>query len=245
MLRQNRQSSLKDKPVGGTGVNTFLSSVAVFLSAIALGITGFTLVQNFQLQQSFSQLNTSVQNSPATPEPVTNSAPESLPLNNTATVPSPQPTQQVNTEIQPGQLVQSAFGGKAQVELLAVNRIQDPETGKRNVVNVQMRFRALQEMGASHAIALSQTKARQIETNETYESYDVVANRSDQERSKSEGTEIDRSRKERSSGGILMVHMELGSSVDGYVWMVVPEEIETIDLFVPHTEAFMNVSIVE
>lgn len=36
---------------------------------------------------------------------------------------------------------------------------------------------------------------------------------------------------------------KLGASVDGYVWMTIPEGIQTIDLFVPNTAAFLKVPI--
>lgn len=246
MVRQTRPLSPTDKPVRGRGISTFLSSVAVLLSAIALGITGFVLIQNFQLQQNFNQLSASVQKSPTSsePSPVPNTAPSSLPADNAATVAPSQPTQPVNTAIQPGQFVQAILGGMGKVELLAVKRIQDPETGKRNVVNIQMRFYALQDMKKTHkTIVLDQVKARQPETSQTYKSYDEVVEEEEKERSEREGTEVDRSIKKRSTEYIHLTQMKPGSSVDGYVWMVIPEGIDTIDLLVPHTEAFTNVPV--
>jgi hypothetical protein len=46
--------------------------------------------------------------------------------------------------IQPGHFVQNALGNKAQVELLSVKRIQDPELKTRDVVNVQLRIRRME-----------------------------------------------------------------------------------------------------
>ncbi|MBD2121911.1 hypothetical protein [Trichocoleus sp. FACHB-262] len=51
------------------------------------------------------------------------------------------PTSSPNPQIQPGQFVQPALDTKAKVELLTVKRIKEPETGNRDVVNVQMHVR--------------------------------------------------------------------------------------------------------
>ncbi|AFY79616.1 hypothetical protein Ple7327_4516 [Pleurocapsa sp. PCC 7327] len=134
-------------------MNTFLSGVAVLLSVIALAGAGFALTQMFQLQQSFRELNDFVQSSP--------------------TVSETESDQQANTEIQPGQFVQYAFKDRAQVELLSVKRIQNPDDGQRNIVNVQVRVRNLKG-GVTHIISPDQTIARNPKTNERYESYDYV-----------------------------------------------------------------------
>jgi hypothetical protein len=71
----------------------------------------------FQLQQSFRELDASVQKSLA--------ALESSRVNNPSPVPmtEPKPSQQTNPEIQPGQFVQYVFKDEAQVELLSAKRI--------------------------------------------------------------------------------------------------------------------------
>jgi hypothetical protein len=236
MSAQNRQSSSTEKPVGGIIMSTFLSSVSMLLSAIALGVVGFALAQTLQLQQNFRELNASGQRSPAAsklPQAVS-----SLPIPTTepSQITNAEPTQQVNAEIQPGQFVQYAFKDKAQVELLAVKRIQNPEDGTRNVVNVQMRIRELKDGSGGDVIVPDQTKARDPETSETYEAYDVVAERANPERKNDQ----------RSSGVISMfLAVKTGSSVDCYVWMSIPEKIKTIDLLVPNTEEFLKVPISE
>lgn len=71
-----------------------------------------------------------------------------------------------------------------------------------------------------------------------------MVDEAERERSKRDGIEIDRSsRIERSTGAISMGLTKLGASVDGYVWMTIPEGIQTIDLFVPNTAAFLKVPI--
>lgn len=231
-------------------MNTFLSIVAVLLSTIALGGTGFMLIQMSQLQQSFRELNASLQNSPATSE-----SPQAIdsPTINSPTVLATEPSRQTNTEpsqqtnakIQTGQFVQYAFKDAAQVEILSAKRIQNPETNARDVVNINLRFRRLKKGRGHNIIGLDQTKARDPETNETYESYNNIVTDAERERAKREGTETDNSKSNRSSGTILMTLVKQGASVDGYVWMSIPEEVKTIDLIVPETAIFEKLPISE
>jgi hypothetical protein len=235
---KNRQTSSTEKSVGGSKTNTFLSSVAVLLSAIALGGVGFAIAQIFQLQQSFRELDASVQKSLATSNP-----PQ---VSSSSTPPAIEPSQQTNnTEIQPGQFVQYAFKDAAQVEILSVKRIQNPESEARDIVNIKMRFRRLKEGRRHNIISLDQTKARNPETNETYESYNNIISDAERERARQEGRKADHSKSDRSSGTILMTLVKQGASVDGYVWMSIPEEVKTIDLIVPKTAMFEKVPISE
>lgn len=125
--------------------------------------------------------------------------------------------------IQPGQFVQSAFGTKGQVELLLVKRIQDPEIGTRNVVNVQMRIRRIEpdRVYGTDSMSVAATTARNPETSETYKAVSL----------------------DRSTGGVSLFLMRAGTSADAYVWLRVPEGVNTIDIFVPDTAAFKNVPI--
>lgn len=220
-------------------MNTFLSGVAVLLSVIALAGAGFALTQMFQLQQSFRELNASVQSSPAVSE-----SPQSPQTVSSPTVPTTESSQQANTEIQPGQFVQYAFKNRAQVELLSVKRIQNPDNGQRNIVNVQMRVRDLG--GRNGTIVPKQTIARNPETSERYESYDRVVDKALREQARRDNTEIDRSgRIDRSTTYISIGLLEEGSSADGYVWLLIPEEVQTIDLIIPETAIFEKVPISE
>lgn len=128
-----------------------------------------------------------------------------------------------NTPIQPGQYLQPAFGTKAKVELLSVKRIQDPELRTRDVVNVQMRVRRIEpeKVYGGDVINIGATTARNPETSETYKvaSFD------------------------RSTGSVSLFLMRAGSSADAYVWLRVPEGVNTIDIYVPDTQAFKNVPI--
>ncbi|MCU0538022.1 MAG: hypothetical protein MUD14_29400 [Hydrococcus sp. Prado102] len=237
MSIKNRQTSSTEKSIGNSNINTFLSSVAVILSAIALGGVGIALTQIFQLQQSFRELEASVQKSLATSE--------SQQISSSPSIPVTEPNQQANTEIQPGQFVQYAFKDAAQVEILSVKRIQNPESKTRDIVNINMRFRRLKEGRGHNIISLDQTKARNPETNETYESYNNIISDLERERARKEGRKTDHSKRKHSSGSILMTLVKPGASVDGYVWMSIPEGIKTIDLIVPKTAMFLNVPISE
>lgn len=109
------------------------------------------------------------------------------------------------------------------MELLSVKRIQNPETKTRNVVNVRMRIRRIEadRVYGSNAIYVGGTTARNPETSETYEAVSF----------------------DRSTGSVSLFLMRTGSSADAYVWLRIPEGVNTLDIFVPDTAAFKNVPI--
>jgi hypothetical protein len=98
--------------------------------------------------------------------------------------------------------------------------------------------------GGVNIIVPDQTIARNPETSERYESYDRAADKAERKRARRDGTEIDRSgRIDRATAAISLGLMKKGASVDGYVWMLIPEEVRTIDLIVPKTATFLAVPI--
>lgn len=123
----------------------------------------------------------------------------------------------------PGQFLQPAFSNKAEVELLSVKRIKDPQTGNRDVVNVQMRVRRLATDGVNpgESLGVYNTTARNPETSETYKGVNF----------------------ERSTGNVALFSLRPKVSADAYVWLRVPESVNTLDIFVPDTAAFNNVPI--
>ena len=151
--------------------------------------------------------------SPTTPSPA-----EQTPQTTTP------PTSNNNLAIQPGQFVQNALGTKAQVELLSLKRIKDPEAGTNDIVNVQMRVRRITTENPSglDMINIGTTTARNPDTSETYKAVDFI---------------------KRSTGVVSLVSMRSRSSVDAYVWLRVPEKVNTLDIFIPETAAFKNVPI--
>jgi hypothetical protein len=220
-------------------MNNFLSGTAVLLSVISLAFSGFTTYQLFEQQKKFSGIETTLSelknsnsNFAATSETNVrsagaigeNSSSTSTNPSTESTQPAPDTTASNNSvAIQPEQFVQFAFKNKAKVEILSLKRIKDPETQTRDVVNLQMRVRLVGEceLSCSDYIYTPQTKARNPETSETYEAYG----------------------NKQATGTVALNQMKRGSSVDAYVWMKIPEGVNTVDIFVPNTAAFKNVPI--
>lgn len=204
-------------------MNTFLSSLAVILSTLALICSGFAAYQVYTFQQTLSSKEAVSNTTVPTP-----STPTQAPVSAETPVASPQTTTSVSSaatnNIKPGEFVQPAFGNKGRVELLSVKRIKDPETANRDVVNVQMRIRRVAGDNlaqATDAITVSNTTARNPDTSETYKG--VNAN--------------------RSTGAVSLFQLRPNSSADAYVWLRVPDGINNLDIFVPDTAAFKNVPI--
>lgn len=165
-----------------------------------------------------NQVPSTANNSPIQGIPVPNNPVQPLaPVTQVPQAPSS------STPIQPGQYLQPALGTKAQVELLSVKRIQDPELGTRDVVNVQMRVRRIEQerVYGSDVVNIGSTTARNPETSETYKAASF----------------------DRSTGSVSLFLMRAGSSADAYVWLRVPEGVNTMDIYVPDTQAFKNVPI--
>ncbi|ARV60503.1 hypothetical protein BZZ01_19380 [Nostocales cyanobacterium HT-58-2] len=226
-------------------MSTFLSSVAVLLSTLALLCSGYTAYQVFTLQQTLNvasasnssattstQKTSSVETSTASPDispsPLeTSSSTEKTTQSTTETetVSSPPKSKSTATSstIKPGQFVQPAFGNKAEVELLSVKRIKDPATANRDVVNVQMRIRRLATDGISpeQSVAIFNTTARNPDTSETYKGVDI----------------------KRSTGSVGLFSLRPKASADAYVWLRIPDGVDKVDVFVPDTAAFSQVPI--
>jgi hypothetical protein len=194
-------------------MSNFLSGVAVILSLLASVFSGFTAYPVFNLEQQVGALSQSAANQPTTqaaPSPSGN--PSAPPAANAA-------------GIQPGQFMQPAYGNKAQVELLAIKRIQDPEAGARDVVNVQFRVRRLVRDEETNpydkGIYPRDVTARNPDTSETYESLGG----------------------ERATRVVNLNFVKRGASVDAYVWLKIPEGAKTLDIYIPETQVFKNVPI--
>lgn len=103
-------------------MNTFLSAVAVLLSTLALVCSGYTAYQVFTLQQTLNTTKTAINPVPIpAPSSTAPTSPEPTPLS-----PASTPAAATTSVFQPGQFVQPAFGNKAKVELLSLQRIKDP-----------------------------------------------------------------------------------------------------------------------
>ncbi len=73
--------------------------------------------------------------------------------------------------IRPIYLVRNAFGNKAQVDLLSVKRVRDPELRTLALVDIQMHVRRIEPEKADgdDAIELGSTVARNPDTSDTYQ----------------------------------------------------------------------------
>ncbi|NEU81033.1 hypothetical protein [Nostoc sp. UIC 10630] len=196
-------------------MSTFLSGVAVLLSTLALGCSGYVAYEVFTLRQTLNARNT-----------VSSTIPTQVPIPTATTSPqataSPSPASATTSAISPGQFVQPAFGKKAEVELLSAKRIKDPETGNRDVVNLQMRIRRLATDGVvGDIISVASTTARNPETSVTYKG--IALN--------------------RSTGSVSLFQVRPQASADAYIWLRVPDGVNNLDIFVPDTAAFKNVPI--
>lgn len=199
----------------GNSVSTFLSGVAVLLSTLALGCSGYVAYEVFTLRQTLNASNTVSSTIPTqVPSPTATTSPQ-------ATA-SPSPASATTSAISPGQFVQPAFGKKAEVELLSAKRIKDPETGNRDVVNLQMRIRRLAtDAVVGDIISVASTTARNPETSVTYKG--IALN--------------------RSTGSVSLFQVRPQASADAYIWLRVPDGVNNLDIFVPDTAAFKNVPI--
>ena len=191
-----------------------LARLALLLSILAIGLSGYAAYQVFELKQA-SDSTESTSEKPAASETSTET-------NSAANSPA---TSSSDTASQPGQLVQPALDNKGEITLLAAERIQDPDQGTRDIVNVKLRLRRLAEnVSAFDFVNVGGTTARQPGGGDviTYEPVDAI---------------------QRSTGPISLEGIRKGASVDAYVWLRVPENVDTIDLYIPQAEPFQAVSI--
>ncbi|PSB26736.1 hypothetical protein [Stenomitos frigidus] len=206
----------------GHGGLSFLTTLAFLLSLLSLGVSGFLAYRFLNLQQAFSAVDTALNRNPAKTSPNVEPLPGQAP---TQTAP---PTQSSGeTASQAGQLNQPAINQKAQVEIIAVNRIQNPNTKLRDFVNIQFRVRRLAPK--TDALSYEQgviypgsTTARNPTTGETYPAVDRI---------------------NRATSNISVSELNPNATADAYVWIQIPEGTSAIDILIPKTQAFKNVPI--
>lgn len=128
-----------------------------------------------------------------------------------------------NPEFKPGEFAQLAFGSKAKVELLSVQRMEDAKSGNSDVVSVQMRISRLDDkVVEGNVIKLGETTASNSVSNQTYKAVVSV---------------------DRITQPVSLKDIPEDGSVDAYVWLKVPKGVYAIDILVPETGAFKNVPI--
>lgn len=194
----------------GQSQSNALSSVALLFSLVALGLSGFSLYQVFSSQRPADVATDTASQAKAKP-----------------TTPEPTAATATTTASKPGSLVQPALEGKAEVTILGLERVQDPDQGTRDVVNVKLRLRRLAEnVSAFDFVNVGGAIARQPGGGEvvTYDPVDPA---------------------QHSTGPISLEGIRKGASVDAYVWLRVPESVDKIDLYLPDTAPFQAIAIAE
>lgn len=137
--------------------------------------------------------------------------------------PDQNPFLESNTGFKPGEFAQLAYGSKAKVELIAVQRIPDPKSGDPDMVTVQMRISRLDEkIEENNIIKVGDTTARNSVSEQTYKPVNSLEN---------------------VPLPVTLKDIPQNSSIDTYVWLKVPKGVYAIDIFVPETGAFKNVPI--
>ncbi len=209
-------------------MSNFLSGIAVVLSILAIIGSGFSAYQVFELREELNAIANLKSGSTPAGEPTSSPTPDadSTPTVSPTSADSPVPTTEAtstNPKIQPGQFVQPAFNTKAQVELLSVRRVADPETGSRNVVNVQFRLRRVASPTDPDIDVLnpSAITARNPTTNETYKAVSP----------------------KRATPSVDFGGIGQGASADAYVWLQVPQGINTLDIYIPNAQPFKGVPV--
>lgn len=116
-----------------------------------------------------------------------------------------------------------AFGNKAQVDLVSVQRVENPQSGKRDFVTVQMRVRRLADnVGRTDVINIPEITARNYVSKTIYKAVPVAS----------------------STGSIALNSIPIGQSVDASVVLKVPEGVQFVDIDVPQAGTFEEVEII-
>lgn len=231
-MRTGDPKTLDKEPVvyarrshGHAGLS-FLTTLAFLLSLLSLGISGFLAYRFLDLQQAFSVVNGAINRTPPLrSSPNDPSGPNSP--SNQATNPSQQAPQSSTAFNQAGPLAQPAIDNKAQVEIIAVNRIQNPNTKLRDFVNIQFRVRRVAPKNETISyeqgvIYPGSTTARNPTTGETYQAVDRI---------------------NRATSNVSVSDLNQNAGADAYVWMQIPESTTAIDILIPKTQAFKSVTI--
>lgn len=217
----------------GTFKNVLISNTpSVVTPTASPNSTANTPSVNLPTPSPNSTPSTSVSPTPSTnPTPSANTADgnsnssQKSPNAQVATpVPStPTPSPKSTVEFQPGAFKQLAYGTKAEIELLSAKRIQNPQTGNRDLINLQMRIRRVADkLEPTNIINVGETTARNPVSSETYKALNP---------------------RENSTGSISLSDIRSGASVDAYVWLKVPPNVNILDIYIPETGAIRSVPI--
>jgi hypothetical protein len=139
------------------------------------------------------------------------------------TFPDQNPFLEKSSGFNPGEFAQLAYGNKARVELISVQRIPDPKSGEPDMVTVQMRISRLDEkVVESNVIKVNETTARNSVSEQSYKPVNSLEN---------------------VPLPVALKDIPQNTSIDTYVWLKVPKGVYAIDIYVPEAGAFKNVPI--
>lgn len=126
--------------------------------------------------------------------------------------------------IEPTGLIRKALDNKAQVQVISAQRLKNPDLSTRNVMNLKMRIWRLgtKQPNFQDVITVSATTARNPDTSDTYRAFDFL---------------------NRATNPVFLFYLRPQTYTDAYVWLQVPEGVNTLDIFVPETGTFRNVPI--
>ncbi len=153
--------------------------------------------------------------------------PSSTEVSNTVESPNPvesAPAVASAKKIAPGEMFKLAFDNKARVELIRVNRIENRESGKKDLINIQYQVRKIDDgVADKDNIYADGITGRNIEDSSTYKVlFGYHSNRS-----------------------IELKEIKKNVSVGAYAWMNVPEGVKSIEITIPGVEPFKDVPIEE
>jgi len=126
--------------------------------------------------------------------------------------------------MQPNGLIRKALDNKAQVQIISAQRLNNPDLSIRNIVNVKMRIWRLgtKQPNFQDVITVSATTARNPDSSDTYRAFDFL---------------------NRATHPVFLFYLRPQTYTDAYVWLQVPEGVNTLDLFIPEAGTFRNVPI--
>lgn len=216
----------------------WLSLLSLLLATTSLVVSGVTLRRMGAMEDNVNSLREEVNRLSLAPAPVATPSPTTVPsppvvivspTTNPTISPAPSSAETdsnlLNSTFVPGQFVSPAFGTNAEIELLSAQRVTNPDNGGRNVVNVQFRIRRLAEKLPSGQTTFnaSQATARNPANSETYK----VLN------------------SDRATPPVSLSSINRNASADAYVWLQVPPEVKSLDIYLPNTQVFSNVPIAD
>lgn len=209
-------------------MRSFFAGIIFTFATLALVGSGFSVYQVSKLQsfvetqadqiKTLSQKNLANQDIPVTPN--VSSTVDNIPQNQVveSTLPQTKATPVKNTAIKPGQFVNVGFENKLKVEIESTKRIQNPDTGDKDIVVVNFRILGLVPNIKRGGLYWNHVKGRNPDTSADY-------------------------RNARRSNTTWLDNLPNNAWANAYVWLKVPQGVEIIDISVPETALFRNVPV--